>query len=276
MSSSDENEFEAQTYVSVETHGVPSPPPLPPLIEEERDRSGSSASSSSSSSSSSAASSCAPASSHSEDTRQEVVEVRVVQEVVTRNEWQREEERVEVVSMETTWETRSAEDHVEQTDGGRMSRRSSSSSSSSASSGKGRVMEKRESTGGPQITLFVKVGNRFENRRANSTYSGSCGSLSGLIAAKGGKGQPMPTSASSCLKMCACVCVWTLASMSVNTPLLLRGSKLKFGGQRDGNAEAFPVAWPCERWRVAVSCSVLLQTPEFIKSDATNPVYHQK
>lgn len=158
MSSSDENEFEAQAYMNVETYGVPSPPPLPPLIEEERDRSGSSASSSSSSSSSSAASSCAPASSHSEDTRQEV-EVRVVREVVTTNEWQREEERVEVVSMETTWETRSAEGRVDHTDAAKTSRRSSSSSSSSASSGKGRVVERRGSAGGPQVTLFVKVGD---------------------------------------------------------------------------------------------------------------------
>lgn len=159
MSSSDENEFEAQAYMNVETYGVPSPPPLPPLIEEERDRSGSSASSSSSSSSSSAASSCAPASSHSEDTRREEVEVRVVREVVTTNEWQREEERVEVVSMETTWETRSAEGRVDHTDAAKTSRRSSSSSSSSASSGKGRVVERRGSAGGPQVTLFVKVGD---------------------------------------------------------------------------------------------------------------------
>lgn len=157
MSSSDENEFEA--HVNMETYRVPSPPPLPPLIEEERDRSGSSASSSSSSSSSSAASSCAPASSHSEDTRREEVEVHVVQEVVTRNEWQREEERVEVVSIETTWETRSAEGLVDHMDGGRTSRRSSSSSSSSASSSKGRVVERRELADGPQVTLFVKVGN---------------------------------------------------------------------------------------------------------------------
>lgn len=153
MSSSDENEFEAQTYVSVETHVVPSPPPLPPLMEEERDRSGSSASSSSS------ASSCAPASLHSDDDRREEAEVRVVKEVVTVTEWQREEERVEVVSMETTWETRSVEAQVEHTDAGRTSRRSSSSSSSSASSRKGRVVERRESAGGPKITLFVKVGD---------------------------------------------------------------------------------------------------------------------
>lgn len=154
MSSSDENEFEAQTYVSVETHVVPSPPPLPPLIEEERDRSGSSASSSSSSS----ASSCAPASLHSDDDRREEAEVHVVKEVVTVTEW-KEDGRVEVVSTETTWETRSAEAQVEHTDAGRTSRRSSSSSSSSASSGKGRVVERRESAGGPKITLFVKVGD---------------------------------------------------------------------------------------------------------------------
>lgn len=155
MSSSDENEFEAQTYVSVETHVVPSPPPLPPLLEEERDRSGSSASSSSSSS----ASSRAPASSHSDDDRQEEAEVRVVKEVVTVTEWQQEENRVEVVSVETTWETRSAEAQVEHTDAGRMSRRSSSSSSSSASSGKGRVVKSHGLAEGPKITLFVKVGD---------------------------------------------------------------------------------------------------------------------
>lgn len=157
MSSSDENEFETQTYVSVETHVVPSPPTLPPLLEEERDRSGSSASSSSSSSSS------APASVHShEDERQEETEVRVVREVVTVTEWQREGEKVEVVSTETTWESRSTEVQLDHTDEQNTSRRSSSSSFSSASSVKGRVVGKQESVGGPKIMLFVKVGGTQE------------------------------------------------------------------------------------------------------------------
>lgn len=169
MDSSDESASETtevthtvHTHVSVETRyeygttveayeTVPSPPPLPGFLEE---RSGSVSRSRSSSSSSSSA----PGSSHSDEERR--VEVEESEEIEV-PAWRRVGERFEAESTQVILERKSPEAKVEvlvEVDEGRTSRRSSSSSSSSASE-RNVVMERRGSTPGPEITLYVKVGN---------------------------------------------------------------------------------------------------------------------
>lgn len=169
MDSSDESGSETtevtrtvHTHVSVETRyeygttveayeTVPSPPPLPGFLEE---RSGSVSRSRSSSSSSSSA----PGSSHSGEERR--VEVEESEEIEV-PAWRRVGERFEAESTQVILERKSPEAKVEvlvEVDEGRTSRRSSSSSSSSASE-RNVVMERRGSTPGPEITLYVKVGN---------------------------------------------------------------------------------------------------------------------
>lgn len=174
MDSSDESASETtevtiqtvHTHVTVETREyettveaydrVPSPPPLPGFLEERsrsRSRSGSSSSSSS----------CAPGSSHSDEERRVEVEVEESEEIEV-PAWRRVGERLEVESTEVTWERKSPEAKVEvEVDVGRTSRRSSSSSSSSGSV-RNQVMERRGSTPGPEITLYVKVGNGILQR----------------------------------------------------------------------------------------------------------------